>query len=129
MFWAAYCMISRPVTVSPVNAIFAIRLLVASAMPISAPGPLTMLSTPGGTISSISSASFRIDHGVGLAGLITVQLPAARAGASFHAAISIGKLNGMICPTTPSGSRKWYAIVFLSISEIAPSSPRITEAK
>ncbi len=70
MFWAAYCMIRRPVTVSPVNAIFAIRLLVASAIPISAPGPLTMLSTPGGTISSISSASFRIDQGVGLAGLI-----------------------------------------------------------
>jgi hypothetical protein len=33
-FWAAYCMISRPVTVSPVNAILAIRLLVASARPI-----------------------------------------------------------------------------------------------
>ena len=107
MFWAAYCMISRPVAVSPVNAIFAIRLLVASALPISAPGPLTMLSTPGGTMSCTSSANFRIDHGVGLAGLITVQLPAASAGASFHAAISSGKLNGMIWPTTPSGSRKW----------------------
>ena len=51
--------------------------------------------------------SFSSDHGVGLAGLITTQLPAASAGASFHAAISSGKLNGMICPTTPSGSRKW----------------------
>ena len=29
------------------------------------------------------------------------------AGAIFHAAISSGKLNGMICPTTPSGSEKW----------------------
>ena len=35
MFCAAYCMISRPVTVSPVKAIFAIRGLVASALPIS----------------------------------------------------------------------------------------------
>ena len=100
-------MISRPVTVSPVKAIFAIRLFEASARPISAPGPLTTLSTPGGTTSSITSASFRIDHGVGLAGLITVQLPAASAGAIFQAAISSGKLNGMICPTTPSGSWKW----------------------
>ena len=100
-------MISRPVTVSPVNAIFAIRLLVASAMPIAAPGPLTTLMTPGGTTSPMTSISFRIDHGVGLAGLITEQLPAASAGASFHAAISSGKLNGMIWPTTPSGSWKW----------------------
>ena len=47
MFCAAYCMISRPVAVSPVKAIFAIRLLVASALPISAPGPLTMLMHAG----------------------------------------------------------------------------------
>ncbi len=100
-------MISRPVTVSPVKAIFAIRLFDASARPISAPGPLTTLSTPGGTTSPMTSSSLRIDHGVGLAGLTTVQLPAARAGAIFHAAIRIGKLNGMICPTTPSGSWKW----------------------
>ena len=55
----------------------------------------------------MTSISFRIDHGVGEAGLMTEQLPAASAGASFHAAISSGKLNGMIWPTTPSGSRKW----------------------
>ena len=65
-----------------------------------------MLTTPGGMISPITSISLRIDHGVGLAGLITVQLPAASAGAIFHAAISSGKLNGMIWPTTPSGSWK-----------------------
>ncbi|CSI23451.1 Uncharacterised protein [Vibrio cholerae] len=37
----------------------------------------------------------------------TTQQPAARAGANFHAAISIGKFQGMICPTTPIGSGKW----------------------
>ena len=47
-FWAAYCMISRPVTVSPVKAILAMRLLVASALPISAPGPVTTLMHAGG---------------------------------------------------------------------------------
>ena len=57
-------------------------------------------------MSPTTSASLRIDHGVGLAGLSTVQLPAASAGAIFHAAISSGKLNGMIWPTTPSGSWK-----------------------
>jgi len=31
--------------------------------------------------------------------------PAASAGPSFHAAISSGKFHGMICPTTPIGSR------------------------
>ena len=80
-------------------------------------------------MSPMTSASLRIDHGVGLAGLTTVQLPAARAGAIFHAAISSGKLNGMICPTTPSGSLKWYAYVWSSISEIRPSSARIAPAK
>ena len=95
-FCAAYCMISRPVTVSPVKEIFAIRGFAASALPISAPGPVTTLITPCGRTSSIVSISFRIDHGVGEAGLITEQLPAASAGASFHAAISSGKLNGMI---------------------------------
>ena len=83
------------------------RGLVASASPIDPPGPLTMLSTPAGTNSPMTSQSLRIDHGVGLAGLTTVQLPAASAGAIFHAAISSGKLNGMICATTPSGSWKW----------------------
>ena len=50
-FCAAYCMIRRPVTVSPVKAIFAIRLLEASAMPTDAPGPVTTLMTPGGMTS------------------------------------------------------------------------------
>ena len=104
-FSAAYCIISRPVVVSPVNPIFAIFGLVARALPTSAPGPVTTLMTPGGTTSSMTSISLRIDQGVGEAGLMTEQLPAASAGASFQAAIRIGKLNGMIWPTTPSGSR------------------------
>src|SRR5512146_1256398 len=73
MFCAAYCMISRPVTVSPVNATFAIRGLAASAFPISAPGPVTMLSTPGGMMCPVTSASLSIDHGVADAGLTIVQ--------------------------------------------------------
>ena len=48
-----------------------------------------------------------IDIGVCSAGFNTTQLPAASAGASFHAAIRMGKFHGMIWPTTPSGSLKW----------------------
>ena len=67
--------------------------------------------------------------GVDSAGFITTQLPAAKAGASFQAAIRMGKFQGMIWPTTPMGSWKWYAIVFSSISERVPSWARRQPAK
>ena len=100
-------MIRRPVVVSPVNAILAMRGFDASGLPASRPKPLTTLSTPGGNRSPMTSISTRIEAGVCSAGFITTQLPAASAGASFHTAISSGKFHGMICPTTPNGSWKW----------------------
>ena len=106
-FWLAYCMISRPVVVSPVNATLATRGLQASGLPASTPKPLTTLSTPGGSRSPMTSMSLSTDTGVCSAGLSTTALPAASAGASFHTAIRIGKFHGMIWPTTPSGSWKW----------------------
>ena len=51
MFSLAYCMISRPVVVSPVKATLATRALEASGLPASTPKPLTMFSTPGGSRS------------------------------------------------------------------------------
>ena len=51
----AYCMIMRPVVVSPVKAILAMRLFCASGLPASMPKPLTTLMTPGGRMSAISS--------------------------------------------------------------------------
>ena len=106
-FWAAYCMIIRPVEVSPVKAILAMRGDDASGLPASTPKPCTTFTTPPGRMSAISSISTMMETGVCSAGLRTTQFPAARAGASFHAAISSGKFHGMICPTTPSGSWKW----------------------
>ena len=38
-------------------------------------------------------------------GLSTRELPAASTGPIFHAAISSGKFQGTIAPTTPIGSR------------------------
>ncbi len=107
MFSDAYCMISLPVVVSPVNATLATRGLWASGLPASTPKPWTMLRTPGGSASPMSLAHSMIVAGVCSAGLSTTALPAASAGASFQAAIRSGKFHGMICPTTPSGSFTW----------------------
>ena len=52
-----------------------------------------------------SSPSSNAESGVCSAGLSTMVQPAANAGPSFQAAISRGKFQGMICPTTPTGSR------------------------
>ena len=106
-FSDAYCMINRPVVVSPVNAIFPMRGLDASGLPASAPNPWTTLITPLGRISAISSMNAMIATGVCSAGLRTTVFPAATAGANFHVAMSNGKFHGIICPTTPSGSWKW----------------------
>ena len=54
MFCAAYCIISLPVVVSPVNATFATLLDEAKGLPASNPKPLTMLTTPRGNRSPIS---------------------------------------------------------------------------
>ena len=80
------------------------RGLVAKAFPILPPLPLTIFTTPSGSKSAITSNSTKMLAGVGLAGFSTTQFPAAKAGASFHAAIRIGKFQGIICPTTPKGS-------------------------
>ena len=99
-------MMRRPVVVSPVKAIFEMRFDEASGLPASRPKPLTTLTTPAGSRSPISSNSARMLSGVCSAGFRTTQLPAAIAGASFQIAISRGKFQGMIWPTTPSGSWK-----------------------
>ena len=43
--------------------------------------------------------------GVSSAGFRTTVFPAASAGATFHEAIASGKFQGVMRPTTPSGSR------------------------
>ena len=68
-FCEAYCMIRRPVVVSPVKAILAMRGEEASGLPHSRPKPLTMLRVPGGSRSAMSSATTRIEAGRLLGGL------------------------------------------------------------
>ena len=104
---AAALLMILPTSVDPVKAILAIRSEPDSAAPASSPMPLTMFSTPAGMRSPTRSIRYRIDAGVCSAGLSTIALPAASAGASFQEAMSSGKFHGMIWPTTPSGSLKW----------------------
>ena len=63
-------------------------------------------ATPSGSpaSSAIRSSSIAVS-GVSSAGFSTIVLPAASAGATFHEAITSGKFQGTISPTTPSGSR------------------------
>ena len=83
-FSEAYCMISRPVVVSPVKATLAMRLFWASGLPASTPKPLTTLSTPGGSRSPIRSISTmmlsgrllgRLEHDAVAGGQRRRQLP------------------------------------------------------
>src|SRR5690348_18510435 len=63
-----------------------------------------MLTTPGGRSACRQmSANISADSGVVSAGLRTTVLPAASAGAIFHASIRSGKFHGMTWPATPSG--------------------------
>jgi hypothetical protein len=72
-------------------------------------------TTPGGkTVSRILTNSSKLKE-VMDEGFMTTVSPAASAGAIFHAAIRKGKFQGIICPTTPIGSRSMMLIVFLSI--------------
>src|SRR3984957_18068179 len=98
--------ISLPHSVEPVKATLSTSSWAARAAPAVSPKPVTTFTTPSGMpASAISWASSSAVSGVCSAGLSTMQLPVVRAGPSFHAAISSGKFHGMICPTTPSGSR------------------------
>jgi hypothetical protein len=96
--------ISRPTSVEPVNAILSTSGWSTSAAPV-APSPVTTFSTPSGIpASSASSPRRSAVSGVCSAGFNTIVQPAARAGETFHDAISRGKFQGTICAHTPTGS-------------------------
>ena len=95
--------ISLPTSVEPVKAILSTPGCATSAAPAVSPRPVTTLTTPGGKpASSTSSPSRNAVSGVSSAGLSTTVQPAASAGAIFQIAISSGKFQGMMAPTTPT---------------------------
>ncbi|MNT49061.1 hypothetical protein D3C71_1704030 [compost metagenome] len=79
-----------PVTISPVSDTMRTLGWLTRWLPTPSPPPQIMLITPRGRISASAGARARIDSGVCSDGLNTRVLPAARAGAIFHAAIMIG---------------------------------------
>ena len=94
----------RPAAVEPVNATLSIPGWATSSSPTSRP-PGRMLTTPGGRpIPSMTSASSRASSGVSPAGLMTMEHPASRAGASFVAIRNCGMFHGTIAATTPADS-------------------------
>ena len=104
---AAPSAIPRPTSVEPVKATLATSGCSTMRLPQTDPGPATTLKTPSGTpaSSAIFSSSTAVS-GVSSAGFSTIVFPAASAGATFQEAIVSGKFQGVISPTTPSGSRK-----------------------
>src|SRR5512138_2872566 len=94
-----------PVASDPVNATFATSGCSTSGAPTSGPNPVTTLTTPGGKpASSTSFMNSSTDADVNSDGLMTIVLPAASAGASFHVVRSSGEFHGTIAAMTPSGS-------------------------
>src|SRR5687767_10160626 len=94
-----------PVASDPVNATFATSGCSTSGAPTSGPKPVTTLTTPGGNLaSSINFMNSSVDADVNSDGLTTIVLPAASAGATFHASNSSGEFHGTIAAMTPSGS-------------------------
>ena len=77
----------------------------ADVVPIAGPSvPSTMLNTPAGMPArSASTASAMAESGVSSAGLETTVQPTASAGATLRAIIAVGKFQGVIVPTTPTG--------------------------
>ena len=105
------------------------------ALPTEPPLPVTTLRCPLGRphSSSSSSASAMPESGVWDAGFSTTGQPAAIAGASLCATRLSGKLNGLIAPTTPIGTRSVKPILPAPTSDASsgttsPASRRASTA-
>ena len=104
---AASAMICSPTGVEPVKAILRTSGWRTRAVPVTDPLPVTTLNTPAGRPPSASSSAKRsVVSGVVPAGLATTVLPATSAGASLLHSSVVGKFQGTIAPTTPSGRRR-----------------------
>ena len=104
--WAAQpAMRCLPTPVDPVNTTLRTAGWATNRSPTTDPLPgMTWKTCSGRPACSASSPSLIAVSGVSSAGLSTTEFPAARAGAKPQPAIGIGKFQGTITPTTPSGS-------------------------
>ena len=95
-----------PVATEPVNEIALTAGFVTISWPTLDPGPVTRFSAPFVTPASSSASTSRTAHsGARSEGFKTTALPATSAGAVFQAGMAMGKFQGVMRPTTPSGLR------------------------
>ena len=93
-----------PTSFDPVNDTARMAGCRTIVSPTSRPPPNTRFSTPGGSphSSKISTMSAAVS-GVSDAGLNTTVLPETSAGAIFQIGIAIGKFQGVMIATGPTG--------------------------
>ncbi len=104
----------RPVGTEPVKLTAPTPGWVVRAAPVS-PVPWTTWMSPSGTPDSAStSMNASPQTGANSDGLMTMPLPARRAGKHFHDGMAMGKFHGVIIPTTPTGMRVVHAILLRS---------------
>jgi hypothetical protein len=78
-----------------------------NAPPAVFPNPVTTLNTPGGNPASCTSlANSKVDADVCSEGFTTTVLPVANAAARLKLRMSNGVFQGVMMPTTPTGSRR-----------------------
>ena len=93
-----------PTGVEPVKVTLRTNGLAVISAPISAVRPVTIFTRPGGNPArSANTIKASADNGVALAGLTTTEQPAAMAGAIFLVSMALGKFQGVMQATTPTG--------------------------
>ena len=116
----------RPARVEPVKETMSTPGCPATASPATGPVPVRRLKTPAGRpAASITSARMKALSGVTSLGLSTTVQPAARAGATLAAIWLSGKFQGVIAPSTPTGSRSTRELPISSSQAISSISPGI----
>ena len=103
---AALAMTFLPVAIEPVKTILSMPLCPVSSAPSSSPPEMT-LTSPGGSASFNSSTILSVLRGVNGDGLMTTVLPVRIPGTMCQIAIITGQFQGVIDPTTRSGTRCW----------------------
>jgi hypothetical protein len=104
---AASCAMTLPVSAPPVKTILLTPGWRTKAPPAVCPRPVTTLNTPGGNPASYTSlANSNVEAEVCSEGFTTTVLPAANAAAKLKLRMSNGEFQGVMMPTTPTGSRR-----------------------
>ena len=101
----------RPVGTDPVNDTAPTPACTASAAAGSGPPCTTCTRSAGMPASTHASTKATPHAGASSDGFITTPFPASSAGKIFQLGIAIGKFQGVIIPTTPTGIRVVHAIL------------------